>query len=278
MITCNLMGGLGNQLFQIFITISQSIITKNGFKFSDAKTLGEGSTTIRHTYWDSFLSNLQPFLTSSFPEMIVIREDNFVDYKIPSEFIKNKNILFFGYFQSYKYFHNEYDTITRLLGVKKLKSTLENKLSFDKNNTISMHFRLGDYKNLQDYHPIMRYEYYENSLQYILTKLSVSDLNVIYFCEDGDVEDVNITIKKLTDKFKSLTFTRASNELADWEQMLLMSLCQHNIIANSSFSWWGAYLNSNTEKIVCYPAIWYGERANVDTRHMFPESWTKMEA
>ena len=89
MITCNLIGGLGNQLFQIFTTISQSIISKNGFKFTASKMLGQGSTTIRPTYWDSFLSKLNPFLSSTFPQMIVIREDNFVNYKIPSGFLKS---------------------------------------------------------------------------------------------------------------------------------------------------------------------------------------------
>jgi len=59
--------------------------------------------------------------------------------------------------------------------------------------------------------------------------------------------------------------------------MLMMSLCQHNIIPNSTFSWWGAYFNSNTEKIVCYPDVWFGPAVSkriVDD--LFPESWTKI--
>ena len=56
--------------------------------------------------------------------------------------------------------------------------------------------------------------------------------------------------------------------------MLYMSLCRHNIIANSSFSWWGAYFNSNKEKIVCYPSVWFGN--NMDTRDLCPETWIKM--
>lgn len=277
MITCNLMGGLGNQLFQIFTTISHSMISKNPFKFTDSKTLGQGSTTIRNTYWDSFLLKLKPFLCSNFPQMIVIREDNFVDYKIQAGFLKDKDIMFFGYFQSYKYFENEYDTIVRLLDVNNFKSKLISKLNFDKTNTISMHFRLGDYKSLQDYHPIMPYKYYENALNYILQKLPSTNVNVIYFCEDADIDDVNIKIKNLSTTFNKVTFIRGNNELADWEQMLLMSLCEHNIIANSSFSWWAAYLNSNSEKIVCYPSLWYGERANIDTSFMFPDSWIKID-
>jgi len=281
MLTCNLMGGLGNQLFQIFITISLSIKSKNNFKFTNAKTLGTGSTTLRYTYWESFLSRFKPFLISTFPKMIVIREDNFVDYKIPIEFIKNNDIMLYGYFQSYKYFENEYDSIIRLIDLNKLKANLVTKLNFIGSNTISLHFRLGDYKKLQDYHPIMSYEYYKNSIEYILNKCfnninNINNVTVIYFCEDNDVEDVTISIEKLMNRFKNIIFIRANNELSDWEQMLFMSLCQHNIIANSTFSWWGAYFNENPEKKVCYPSLWYGEKANVDTSNLFPPSWIKI--
>lgn len=278
MITCNLMGGLGNQLFQIFVTISLSIKSKNNFKFTNAKTLGAGSTTIRNTYWESFLSKLKPFITETFPKMIVIREDNFVDYNIPIDFIKNNDIMIYGYFQSHKYFENEFDTISRLIDLKSFKTKLSTKLNFNNSNTISMHFRLGDYKKLNGYYHLLKYEYYENALNHILIHTLASNITVWYFCENDDVDDVNIIIEKLVKKFTSIQFIRADNELLDWEQMLQMSLCNHNIIANSTFSWWGAYFNSNSEKIVCYPSLWYGEQANIDNSNMFPDSWIKIDA
>jgi hypothetical protein len=58
--------------------------------------------------------------------------------------------------------------------------------------------------------------------------------------------------------------------------MLLMSVCDHNIIANSTFSWWGAYLNQNPSKIVCYPGTWFGPALKHDTRDLFPTDWVKM--
>ena len=76
--------------------------------------------------------------------------------------------------------------------------------------------------------------------------------------------------------FPSLKFNRANPILEDWEQMLFMSLCSHNVIANSTFSWWGAYLNNNLEKLVCYPEEWFGPKAENDTSDLFPNDWNKI--
>jgi hypothetical protein len=99
---------------------------------------------------------------------------------------------------------------------------------------------------------------------------------VIYFCEDVDIQIVEETIHKLKQKF-SYNFIRGDNTLQDWEQMLYMSLCSHNIIANSTFSWWGAYFN-NKDKIVCYPSIWFGpELTQHNTKDLYPDGWIKIQ-
>ena len=277
------MGGLGNQIFQIFATISYSIESGNKFKFLNLKQLGGGQITIRNTYWDTFLSRLKFCLIPTIPHVSVIREKEFT-YNEISIFDLKTDVLLHGYFQSYKYFEKHYQVLCRLIGIETMKQTLLEKLELkqkDLNKSISIHFRLGDYKKLPEHHPIMQYSYYHNSLKYLKENIvNINDIsenfNVYYFCEDEDIEDVTLIITKLTEDFPNYTFLRAFNTLYDWEQLLLMSMCKYNIIANSSFSWWGAYFNSNPDKIVCYPSIWFGESSNNNTKDLFPLEWIKI--
>jgi hypothetical protein len=273
------MGGLGNQIFQIFATISYAIKSKSQFKFMNMESLGGGSTTVRNTYWKTFFSNMRPFLISSMPAVTVIREIGFPYNELPVREMINKDILIYGYFQSYKYFHDNYNVISRMVGINKMRETLLLKLDLSNEyteNTISMHFRIGDYKKIQDFHPLATYGYYERSLQHLQSRHPTKTFNVLFFCEDIDFDDVTVTINKLTVKFPSYNFTRASNALSDWEQMLLMSCCHHNIIANSSFSWWGAYFNAFADKLVYYPSVWFGPAARIDTRDLCPSDWIKI--
>ncbi len=280
MITCNLMGGLGNQIFQIFATISYAIKSRNQFKFLNLTTLGAGSTTVRYTFWESFFSTMKPFLISELPQPIhVIREKGFPYNELSVREMVNRNVMIYGYFQSYKYFQENYSIIYRLLNIDKMKTELLTNLNLTSEyleNTVSMHFRIGDYKKIQEFHPLATYDFYERSLQYFRLVHPNKQFNILYFCEDSDIDDVLSIINKLVDKFPMYTFTRGLNTLEDWQQMLLMSCCHHNIIANSSFSWWSAYLNSNSDKIVCYPSVWFGQVANNDTRDLCPSNWIKV--
>jgi len=282
MLTCNLVGGLGNQLFQIFTTLSYAIRSNEKIAFLNSESVGTGITKVRNTYWNSLLYKLKPFLTNDFSKFVIIRETEFTFNDIISEIYNNKitniNTCLYGYFQSYKYFQNNFEIIYRLLDIKKQK---ENVLKLDSNsildlkNTVSMHFRLGDYKLFPKIYPIMTYEYYKKSFLYIENQnQNICNFDILFFCEDEDLEDVNIIIEKLKKKFPDNYFIRVPNTLKDWEQMLLMSCCQNNIIANSSFSWWGAYLNSRPDKIVCYPETWFVN--NTDTSDLCPLEWIKI--
>lgn len=273
MITCNLLGGLGNQLFQIFTTISYALDNKNRPAFIYA-THTPGMTK-RTTYWDTFLASLYQMIIEKLPDyksLQFIREESFA-YKALPAVDADSNVLLLGYFQSYKYFTKHYSDISRLIKLESRKQSIRNNTHHDLENTISLHFRIGDYKKVQEYHGIMPVSYYMNAIRFVLEKTLKNDWNMLYFCEDQDVDEVSVILTVLREAFPTLTFESDNMITEDWQQLLLMSCCAHNIIANSTFSWWGAYFNANYQKIVCYPNQWFGPSAKHDTRDLFPQEW-----
>ena len=296
MITCHLLGGLGNQLFQIFTTIAYALNNNNNAVFLNIdKTSG---MTLRKTYWNTFLCDLNKakMIQNVIPKMEYIKESLFSFTELP-HMQSNKNIMLLGYFQSYKYFQDKQKELFQLINLEKQKQEIINITNKNiknikiKNinflNTISMHFRIGDYKNIQYNHPIMTIDYYEKSLNIILDKINQTKktqqpqqpqikYKVLYFCEIHDLDEVNIIIKKLKSKFVKLEFEYVNSSLEDWQQLLIMSCCRYNIIANSTFSWWAAYFNTNADKIVCCPCQWFGTRLSHNIIDLFPVEWVQI--
>lgn len=278
MITCNIVGGLGNQLFQIFATMSLAMQHKKKFVFLANDHTGIIGKNERTTYWNTLLYRLKPFLLKDigdFPEMTIVEEPEF-HYHDMSNLIKpDINTCLSGYFQSEKYFQSNFEALYKMLGIEKLKAPLAGLYSFA--TTVSLHFRLGDYKSLTDQYHLLTIEYYELALDHVLCVCPETRI-ALYFCENKDLDEVQITIEILEKRYDNrLKFLRAPSKIQDWQQMLLMSCCNHNIIANSSFSWWGAYLNTNTNKIVCYPSKWFNYALDKNnTKDLCPETWIKI--
>jgi hypothetical protein len=255
-VTGNIKGGLGNQLFQIFTIISYSYKHKINFILPNFKGgLGIDNKSIRYSYWNNFLINLKKFVRNK-KEIkidIIYSENNFSEYiELPSP--NGYNIFLDGYFQNIGYFSNYSNEIEELLKINIFQFNLKKK--YDTTNSISLHFRIGDYKKLPDLYPILNIDYYIKALEIIIFKTRKLDWTVKYCCNDNDIELVENSIKILKNNFKKIIFERVEPELNDWQQMLYMSICQHNIIANSTFSWWSAYLNKNKNKIICMPKKW----------------------
>jgi len=287
MITCNLMGGLGNQLFQIFATISYAINCNDNFVFTNSKKLI--NSNVRYTYWDNFLSFLSEFTqTIIYDKFYTIKEKDFHYNELPI-LKNNENVLLSGYFQSYKYFEENKEKIFKIINLEKKREEVLKKYDISEKickHSISIHFRLGDYIHLQHVHPILSLEYYEKSLKYIINKISNNSEifeectpNVLVFCEKEDKPTVENTIQILKNKCQeyNIEFIFVSDEIEDWEQLLLMSCCTHNIIANSTFSWWGAYMNTNTKKIVCYPQKWFNlQKLQNSIMDLCPKEWVSV--
>jgi len=281
MITIKLMGGLGNQLFQLFTCIAYGIKHKKQIILSNNKLDSISpvdNSSLRPTYWNSFLSKFNTFIldenNSKWKQFHLIYKEEPTYQPIP--FI-DKNIVLHGYFQSYKYFENIIPIIPVFLQLNKQKNNIMIKYSFNINTIyISLHFRIGDYKVAgSKNHPITSIEYYINSLKYISDYLNnkINKICVLCFGEKQSKDDIINNINILSEKFPNLEFKFCDINLQDYEEMLLMSCCNHNIIANSTFSWWGAFLNNSSNKIVTYPDKWFGENIKKDVSDLFPYEW-----
>ena len=283
-VSCYLMGGLGNQLFQIFSTMSYGFDHNRCIVFPFARSLTTG--TIRPTYWESFLHHIHCFTTSSSKNMYensmihkfpMYKHTEFSHSPIP-DFINHPEILLCGYFQSYKYFIHNNETIFSLIHLRSHQHEIkdEHSILFDTDSTcVSMHFRIGDYQNIQQAHPILPHSYYENSIQDLLDN-HPGKLRILYFCQDTDNDIIIPIINRLTNTLPTIEFVKVDDTIADWKQMLLMSCCKHNIIANSTFSWWGAYFNQNPDKLVYYPYKWFGPALKHNTADLFPVEWNEI--
>jgi hypothetical protein len=299
-VTVNIMGGLGNQLFQIFTTIAFSLKMGCDFFFLYEKKL-PGPVVSRDTYWDGFLSNLGNHVIRNDAEYLKLTEQEVLmeekghhytplefDYDIPDD-ITDLTVRLHGYFQSYKYFEEALPRIMKLTGIasQREKFALDCVAKSRPIGDISMHFRVGDYAQLQDSHPIMPREYYRNALRYMVeeggvgVRASGAPIKVLYFCEAMDHNYVKeMYLAHLRPLFPQCEFIMADERLTDWQQMLYMSLCRNHIIGNSTFSLWGALLDPSPDAKTCYPWQWFTEqlmrRDGRQVNDMFPPTWKKI--
>ncbi len=188
-----------------------------------------------------------------------------------------------GYWQSFKYFDKYQDSIRKAFSFRKEIYT-ENKRYADKinscENSISIHIRRGDYdtnptlKKL--YGGICTLDYYKKSFNYISQNVD----NPIFFLFSDDIPWVKRTLGEFDfnieyiDQNIESTKSEIGHKNNGYVDMYLMTLCKHNIIANSSFSWWGAWLNSNNEKIVIAPKKWFNDSR--DTSDLVPAQWIRL--
>ena len=176
-----------------------------------------------------------------------------------------------GYFGDQKYFIEIEDIIRKEFALKKtLNSENEKVLSQIKNsNSVSIHMRHGDYV-WNNFFAEIPFNYYNKAVDYIESHSK----NSIYFIFSDDLNWVKNNLKLDVD----LVFVDINDASTDYMELALMAACKHNIIANSTFSWWGGWLNENSEKIIIAPKIWYKNDAqkNLDRGTVLPFTWIKI--
>jgi Glycosyl transferase family 11 len=175
-----------------------------------------------------------------------------------------------GYWQSEKYFENQADLIRQDFSFLEPCSAanLAIQLRIQQKNAVSIHVRRGDYVNnaaTLAVHGVCTLAYYEQAINYL--KARVANPHFVVFSDDLEWVRNNLG-KLLPDAHEYVSNNQGS---ASYNDMRLMSACRHHIIANSSFSWWGAWLNPRPDKMVIAPRRWFNRAA--DTPDLLPSAW-----
>lgn len=190
----------------------------------------------------------------------------------PTVFFARKNVYIKGYWHSEKYFRAIGDIIRNEFTLKGTLLDFSAKVANEirLGNSVSLHVRRGDYVQ----NPRTRRKYHSCSEDYYLSAINriykSVDKPIIYvFSDDFDwvMENMNFP--------DPVVFVNHLGVEKDYEALYLMSLCKHHIIANSSFSWWGAWLGVDPEKIVIAPRIWFNDPER-DTRDLVPDRWLRI--
>lgn len=252
------LGRLGNQMFQY--AALKGIAKNRGYEFC---------LPYYNNYVDDGIGNL---LKTELFNVFNLKVDNLKTIDVQyvnephfhfSEDLFNNcpdNISLVGFFQSEKYFKNIEDEIRQDFSFKEeiYNSCSQTFNSLCLNKPIALHIRRGDYTINSDRHPVTPLEYYEK----VLTNFD-DDQDVVVFSDDP----------KWCSEQKIFSSDRflISEGNDTYHDLCLMSLCSDFIIANSTFSWWAAWLANS--KNVYYPINWFGPAADNDTKDLFPSNW-----
>ena len=259
MIISKIQGGLGNQMFQYAYGRNLSNMYNTEFRL-DTRFYDYPTTPKREFTLNKFRNiTTSTDMIFSLTGQVYKIDDDFKYKELPNPLIDNYYLD--GYWQSEKYFKESSDVIREDFQPSKEVISKLIKTPFIDTNTISLHIRRTDYVTSNGYHPVQSIEYYKNAIDVI----GEYD-NIFVFSDDLKWCKDNL-------KFKNMIFMC---DFTDIEDLHLMSLCNHNIIANSSFSWWGAWLNNNIDKKVIAPINWFGDETNINTIDIIPDNWIKI--
>lgn len=288
MIKLILKGGLGNQMFQyaaayslarkrktelvLDLSFIQNRLPVAGFTYREYEldlfnVPNKTTTLLNNTLLDTYIS---------YPLIILLAKTGLLpSYQEPDVYAYDeqffdtaKNAYIDGYFNNYRYF-KEYDTeIQKLFDLDKLHDSqfdeIEKKIN--KTNSISINIRRGDYLNSKHKNIFVNLDekYYLKAIQIIRKKVKNPHFYVFSY---DDPEWFKKTLQLRDNEFTYMDKTYVGSRFQTY--LRLISLCKHNIISNSTFAFWGAYLNKNSDKIVIVPQKWSNTGAHFEA----PKSW-----
>lgn len=180
------------------------------------------------------------------------------------------NLYLDGYWQSEKYFENITHIVRSTYTLDNFGGFQNEKLFADigKNISVGVHIRRGDYVNHKLFDNICNIEYYTKGIDYFCSIFGKKNVTFIVFSNDQRWVQENI-------KLENAVYVNWNTSKKSYLDMQLMAKCEHNIIANSSFSWWGAWLNNNPQKIVISPSKWTND-PQINLKYIVPDDWIKI--
>ena len=294
MIVVKLMGGLGNQMFQYafgrYLALQHKTTLKLDLSYLQDRTPKKDFTyrnyeldvfnlrcemasqeEVSAIFYPSNNKFLKLFHRFNYGKVRHIRERSFAFQK--ELMFQNGNLYVEGYWQSEKYFKSIEAILRDDFSLKGSLSFPAEKLKqrIKENNSVSLHLRRGDFVNnacINQYHGVCSLDYYQKAILYIHNHIN----NPTFFIFSDDIDWVKSNLAPDAPH----VFVQSDPLKKNHEDMYLMSLCNAHIIANSSFSWWGAWLNPDKNKKVIAPKKWFND-PSVDISDLIPENWIKIE-
>ncbi|MFH0894552.1 MAG: alpha-1,2-fucosyltransferase [Bacteroidota bacterium] len=301
MIIVRLQGGMGNQMFQYAAGRALSIRTNTKLKIDlsylkdgklgenvDYRKYGLGNFCIEEKFIDK--KDLDQFVRKSllFKKLKISWLNRQLSYRLPiskiysqkghgynPDFLKlSPNTYLVGYWQNPEFFAGVEDKVKQDFVFKKLpvQSNTEMLDKITGCNSVSVHVRRGDFKNL----PVLGTigpEFYLKAISYILEQISNP---VLYFFSD-DMNWVRVNFNEYSKKCRINYVDLNNSPGSEIEDLRLMSNCKHNILGNSTFGWWGAWLNGNPEKKVVAPERLFADPSiNRQLQGMIPDNWIRL--
>ena len=272
MITCKLKGGLANMLFQI--ATMKSLAKDNDSDVSFPNFFDNINALNLDTFHNPKINYAQEYV-NIFKNFKINTENNInikENISVPFCYVDleyKNNANYDGFFQCEKFFKHNRNLILDLYEPNDIiKEYIINKYSeIIKLETCAIHVRRGDYLKLQNVHVVQNLEYFNSAID----KIGKVDKYIV-FSDD---------IEWCKNNFIGEDFIFISED-KDYIELFLMSMCSHQIISNSSFSWWGAWLNKNENKKVIGPLKWFNENSEwlktikTNVNDIIPENWIKL--
>lgn len=254
-VTCTLNSGLGNHFFMFFAAFAYAL--EHGLPVSLPKTCSDG----KQTYYDTIFRSLKKYVYMDSLKILpqyrqILYQNGSVDSEqycfghktLPPPNSKVKEITLRGYFQHPEYTAKHWDTIKSLFDIRSLQT--------QSHEAISVHFRLGDYEQLRHIYPRMTTQYYVRAINHIVEATGKDDWQLHFALQEKTTDKIQSTLSALSNAFPRMELVRIPNAKADWEQLLHMSCCRHNVIANSTFSFMAAKFNYHDDAVVVCPNHW----------------------